>query len=243
MAWRRRLCHVRAVHFAMALLVPCQDGTAIQCLHSTCSDEFCLTQDAVDTELVDCSLLVSTYTVEQDDGSFTSYNLPPGRSTNNVVFDACQRSEIRLSYGSPVVTKYDCATTDMLDKTRYKCNDVTHGEDPWSPEGLTETQGGGGLYVYYCCSTDDCTANVPSDSDDVGSGNSGETVTVAPSGPGFRYSQDPSWQDGTGRNCVCTRRWDDDANDTAGRRQVGGHHLTAAHRVDRDRRRATMHYA
>lgn len=173
-----------------------------------------MTQDAVITELVDCGLLVSTYTVEQDDGSFISYDLPAGRSTNNVEFDACQRSEIRLSYSSPVVTKYDCATTDMLDRSRYKCNQATHGTDPWSPEGLTETQGGGGLYVYYCCSTDDCTAGVPSGSDNVGSGNdnSGENVAIAPSGPGFQYSQDPSWQDGTGRNCVCSRQWDDDAN-------------------------------
>ena len=65
--------HPRAARVAMALLVPCQVGTAIQCLHSVCSDEFCLTQDAVTTELVDCALLVSTYTLEG-----VTHSLPPG---------------------------------------------------------------------------------------------------------------------------------------------------------------------
>ena len=117
--------HPRAARVAMALLVPCQVGTAIQCLHSVCSDEFCLSQDAVTTELVDCALLVSTYTLEG-----VTHSLPPGRSANNAEFDACQRSEIRLGFSSPVVTKYDCATTDMVDRSRYKCNQLTHGMDP-----------------------------------------------------------------------------------------------------------------
>lgn len=186
--------------------------TAIRCLQSTCSDDFCLSQDVVSTEMVDCALRVSTYTVEQDDGSFITYDLPAGRSANNAPFDACQKSAIQLGGGMPVVTTYDCATTDLADRQKYKCHQATYGTEPWSADGMTENPAGGAEYVYYCCSTDECTSDDPSDSADADSDSdsgSGGTAVSAPSPPGFHYSQDPAWQDGTGRNCVCEARFDD----------------------------------
>ena len=178
---------------------------AIRCAQSTCSESFCITQDAVTTVVVDCDQEVRTYTIEQNDGTFITYNLPSGRSSNDKPFTACQRSAIRLSFEQPVVTMYRCATAAYEDRGQFKCHQVTHGMDPWSADGMTESQGGGGEYVYHCCSTDECTTAQPAD---VGAA----IGTPAPAPPGFRYSQDPAWQDGTGRNCVCATTWDASAS-------------------------------
>ena len=242
----RLLAALLASPLLLLLLLRPRPAAAIRCLHSTCSDNYCYTQAAVSTELVDCDDRVE-YFMREDDGGLctagvchdgvpegstgtcsapegvctlnTQVAVAPGYSANSEPFTACTKQTVRLGFGAESVTTYSCATTGYVDRARFRCHQSIHGTDPWLADGLRTTSAGGMEAQYWCCPTDDCTADPGSSSGGSssgggsGGGSSGSSGDSASGLPGFSYSQDPSWQqllpDGTGRDCVCTTGWVD----------------------------------
>eukprot|EP01048_Picozoa_sp_COSAG05_P015344 COSAG05_NODE_1840_length_3984_cov_2.130759_1_plen_926_part_00 len=171
----------------VALLVP-PAGDAITCLHSTCSDGYCMSQDAIDTVTVDCDTL--------------------GASDSNCAFDVCEVRKVRLCANCDTQILHKCKSSCLADKAQTKCTVTVAGlrywgDEPFSADGLTSTTQSGSSTKVNCCTQDACNTQALV----AGSIDTGEGGTDTPVGQidynGWYYAQDPSWQVAGGRNCIC----------------------------------------
>eukprot|EP01048_Picozoa_sp_COSAG05_P010129 COSAG05_NODE_876_length_6817_cov_6650.697827_2_plen_569_part_00 len=173
------------------LIVPPQAGDAITCLHSTCSDGFCISQDAINTETIDCDTL--------------------GASDNNCALDVCEVRKVTLCRGCETQTLHKCRSSCLADKSESKCTVTSsglryYGDEPFSRGGLTTTSNAGSSYQYHCCTADACNTETLAAAG--GDGDGGDSGTNTSAGQiddfnGWYYAQDPSWQIAGGRDCIC----------------------------------------